>query len=270
MSRAAFYKWRVSKPSKTAIKQQIIIQEIKRIHALPRQDDFGSPRIYRKLQNTAARCCENTVAKLMRRERLSARRHRKFRIQTTDSKHELPIAPNRLKQNFTIQKLNQVWLTDFTYIPTREGFTYLCTVQDLCSRKIVGWTAGRSITAQLALDALNQAIALRNPEPGLIVHSDRGAQYASLLFRQRLKQRQFQQSMSRKGNCYDNAPMESFFKSYKCEEVSRQTYDTHEQVIRHATDYIEHFYNRNRPHSSIEYQAPIDFENNIRQSCINV
>lgn len=234
--------------------------EIKRIHSLPRHDDYGSPRMHKELNKCGVSCCKNTVAKLMRREGIRAKVSPKFRVLTTDSKHGLPIAPNRLNQQFLAQKINQVWLTDFTYIPLREGFTYLCTVQDLCSRRIVGWATSLAIDAKLALAALNQAIALRQPPNGLIVHSDRGSQYASQAYRGRLRQCEYLQSMSRKGNCYDNAPMESFFKSFKVEEVYRNKYATHEEATRAVTDYVERFYNRVRLHSALDYQSPIHFE----------
>lgn len=196
----------------------------------------------------------------MRTAGIRAATVRKFRPATTDSNHQLPVAPNRLEQNFVAKTPNQTWLTDFTYIHTKEGFTYLCAVQDLFSRRIVGWATSRNIDTPLALTALNQAIALRNPPQGLIVHSDRGAQFASLAYRNRLESQSFLQSMSRKGNCYDNAPMESFFKSLKVEEVYTQDYHTHEQATRAAADYIERFDNRVRTHSALDYVSPIEFE----------
>ena len=215
-----------------------VTHEIKRIHSQPRLADYGSPRIHKELEKLGIACSKNTVAKLMRNEGIRARSKRKFRVSTTDSKHNLPIAPNLLNQQFTAQKLNQVWLTDFTYISTKEGFTYLCTIEDLCSRRIVGWATSRKIDAQLALDALNEAVTLRSPQPGLIVHSDRGSQFASTAYRSRLSVCGFAQSMSRKGNCYDNAPMESFFRSFKHEEVTWNDYETHEQATRGVRDYV--------------------------------
>ena len=220
VTRAAFYKWLGRRPSRTQQKQKRIVNDIKRIHTLPRHQDYGSPRMHRDLVKQGTECSVNTVAKLMREAGIQARNKPKFRVMTTDSNHNLPIAPNRLNQQFTVSKLNQVWLTDFTYLPTREGFSYLCAVKDLCSRRIVGWATSRNIDAQLALTALDQAVALRDTNPGLIFHSDRGSQFASHAFRKRLRECQFLQSMSRKGNCYDNAPMESFFKTFKVEEVS--------------------------------------------------
>ena len=216
--------------------------------------------MHKELLHSGIECCPNTVARLMQREGIRARRAKKFRVITTDSKHELPIAPNRLNQDFTCSNINRVWLTDFTYIPLIEGFTYLCTVQDLYSRRIVGWATSPSIDAKLAIAALHQAVALRQPENGLIVHSDQGSQYASQAFRLALRKCNALQSMSRKGNCYDNAPMESFFKSVKVEEVSRQTYQAHEQATRGVIDYIERFYNPVRKHSALAYESPNEFE----------
>jgi transposase InsO family protein len=181
------------------------------------------------------------------------------RASTTDSKHDLPIAANRLNQQFTSSRIDEIWLTDFTYIPVEGSFSYLCAFKDLCSRRIVGWAMSRKIDAQLAIKALNQAVALREPPEGLIVHSDRGSQFASDAFRKRLDDCKFLQSMSRKGNCYDNAPMESFFKTFKVEEVYNQAYESHEQAVRAANDYIERFYNPIRLHSSIGYLSPLAF-----------
>ena len=263
VTRAAFYKWLGRKPSPTQEKQKLIVSEIKRIHSLPRHEDYGSPRMHRELVSQGVDCCENTVAKLMKENQIQARRKPRFRISTTDSNHDLPIAPNRLQQQFTVSNINQIWLTDFTYIPTWEGFSYLCAFKDLCSRRIVGWAISRKLDAQLALTALNQGIALREPPVGLIIHSDRGSQYASHAFRKRLRDCKFLQSMSRKGNCYDNAPMESFFKTFKVEEVHHKKYETHEHAVRAATDYIERFYNPKRLHSALDYVSPTEFEQRL-------
>lgn len=263
VTRAAFYSWIKRKPSANQEKQQQIVNEIQRIHTLPRHQDYGSPRLHRELVKQGIACSENTVAKLMRDNNIQARNTPRFRITTTDSNHDLPIAPNRLDQQFTVSKINQVWLTDFTYIPTCEGFSYLCAFKDLCSRRIVGWAMSRHIDAQLALAALNQAVALRDPSSGLIVHSDRGSQFASHVFRKRLNDCSFLQSMSRQGNCYDNAPMESFFKSFKVEEVYHEQYETHEHAVRATNDYIERFYNPKRLHSTLDYLSPLEFEERL-------
>lgn len=214
----------------------------------------------KKLNAEGIQCSENTVARLMRREAIKAHRVKKFRQKTTNSNHNLPVAKNLLDQCFTCSNINRVWLTDFTYIPLKEGFSYLCTVQDLFSRRIVGWATSQTIDTKLALAALDQAAALRTPPEGLILHSDRGSQYASAEFRKRLAHYKIQQSMSRKGNCYDNAPQESFFKSFKVEEVYRNQYFTHEQATRAVVDYIERFYNPVRLHSALGFQSPIQYE----------
>jgi putative transposase len=227
---------------------------------LPRRDTYGSPRMFRELKSSGVACAKNTVARIMRLAGIRAISVPRFRPSTTSSGHQLPIAPNRLNQDFVAQKVNQVWLTDFTYIRTKEGFTYLCAIQDLFSRRIVGWATSRSLDTELALAALNQALALRSPKAGLIVHSDRGSQFASNGYRERLEKLGLLQSMSGKGNCYDNAPMESFFRSFKVEEVYQQNYETHEHATRNAIDYIERFYNSVRLHSSIDYVSPIQHE----------
>lgn len=259
VSRAGYYRWRNRKPSPRQQRREELVEHVQRVHREVSLD-YGSPRVYRELAAAGVGGCLNTVAKVMKDAGLRARTKRKFRVVTTDSKHGLPIAPNLLQQNFQAERPNLVWLTDITYIHTLEGFTYLCTVEDLCSRRIVGWATGRTMTTQLVLDALQQAIDLRTPQPGLIVHSDRGSQFASLEYQQRLARHGFRQSMSGRGNCYDNAPMESFFRSYKVEEVYWAEYETHEQATRGVVDYIDRFYNRIRRHSSLGYVSPIAFE----------
>ncbi len=259
VSRAGYYRWLDCKPSERRKKRDQLINQIQQIHR-DISADYGSPRIHRELKALGVPCSVNTVATVMKQSGLRARTLRTFHVVTTDSQHDLPIAPNLLQQNFKVDQLDSVWLTDITYVFTLEGFTYLCTVEDLCSRRIVGWSTSRTMTAQLVLDALQQAIDLRVPKPGLIVHSDRGSQFASLEYQQRLANFGLRQSMSRRGNCYDNAPMESFFRSYKVEEVYWAKYETHEQATRGVIDYIDRFYNRVRRHSSLDYLSPIAFE----------
>tara|TARA_R110001592_G_scaffold126747_1_gene338215 strand:+ start:492 stop:1307 length:816 start_codon:yes stop_codon:yes gene_type:complete len=259
VTRAAFYKFANRKDTPTQAKQSQVIDAIKAVHSQRHHDAYGSPRMHRELVKRGIQCCRNTVAKCMRKAGIQANRRAKFRISTTDSNHNSPIAPNLLEQDFSTETLNQVWLTDITYIPTKEGFTYLAAFVDLHSRKIVGWRTSRHIDSNLVVAALDQALAIRTPKAGLIIHSDRGSQYASEHFRGRLNCHRLVQSMSRRGNCYDNAPMESFFKSYKTEEV-QEIYDTHEHATRCVSEYIEGFYNPIRLHSSLEYQSPIEFE----------
>ena len=263
VTRAAYYQFTHRVVTESEAKQAQIIAVIDQVRSQKHYDAYGSPRMHRELVGRGVKCCRNTVAKCMRNAGIRAKRRTKFRIATTDSNHNEPIAPNLLNQDFTTKTINQVWLTDITYIPTKEGFTYLCAIVDLHSRKIIGWKTSRNIDSELAIKSLDQAIALRGPQPGLIVHSDRGCQYASEAFRHRLGDHEIIQSMSRRGNCYDNAPMESFFKSYKTEAVNDELYDTHEQATRGASDYIEHFYNPRRLHSSLNYRSPIDFEQTI-------
>jgi transposase InsO family protein len=260
VTRSAYYQSLHRKKTKTAEKREAILQAVQEVRNTKYGDTYGSPRMYQQLLLKEVSCSLNTVADVMRNAGIQAKHKAKFRISTTDSNHALPIAPNRLKQDFNAQRINQIWLSDITYLPTLEGFTYLCAVEDLYSRKIVGWATSRAIDTELVLAAFNQAAALRNPPPGLIVHSDRGTQYASAAFRRRLDQLQCLQSMSRRGNCYDNAPMESFFKSYKTEAVQEICYETHEQATRDATDFIERFYKPTRLHSALEYQSPAQFE----------
>ena len=263
VTRAAYYQFTHRAVTESEAKQVQIITVIDEVRLQKHYDAYGSPRMHRELVRRGVKCCRNTVAKCMRNAGIRAKRRTRFRIATTDSNHNEPIAPNLLNQDFTTKTINQVWLTDITYIPTKEGFTYLCAIVDLHSRKIIGWKTSRNIDSELAIKSLDQAIALRGPQPGLVVHSDRGCQYASEAFRRRLGDHGIIQSMSRRGNCYDNAPMESFFKSYKTEEVNDELYDTHEQATRGASDYIEHFYNPRRLHSSLDYHSPIDFEQTI-------
>lgn len=269
VSRTAYYKWSALEdagPTESQLRRELIANEIRLIHSKPNFDSYGSPRMVRELAKSGIKCSENTVAKVMKEAGIRAVSAKRFRISTTDSKHDLPIAENLLNQNFSVTSLNRVWLTDFTYIHTLENFTYLCAVEDLCSRRIVGWATSQKINAELAVAALDQAVALRRPTSGLIVHSDRGSQFASLAYRQRLAKHSIVQSMSRKGNCYDNAPMESFYRSFKVEEVYHKKYETHEHATRCVVDYIERFYNRNRMHSSLEYLSPIEFELRLQMS----
>lgn len=264
VSRAAYYQFVGRDHTATEAKQKQITTAVQEIRLKKHHDAYGSPRMHQAVLKRGIECCRNTVAKCMRQAGIQANRRTKFRISTTDSNHSMPIAPNLLGQNFATKTINRVWLTDITYIPTHEGFSYLCAFVDMHSRKIIGWKTSRNIDSKLVIGALDQALTFRNPTAGLIVHSDRGSQYASDCFRRRLAAKGLVQSMSRRGNCYDNAPMESFFKSYKTEEV-QQIYDTHEHATRGVSDYIERFYNPHRLHSSLDYQSPIDSEQAIKE-----
>ena len=196
----------------------------------------------------------------MREIGLSAKQSRKFKIITTDSNHNQPIAPNLLERDFTAKRPNQKWLTDITFIPTAEGWLYLAAVLDLYSRRIVGWAMAATLDRSLVLAALRMALQTRQPEPSLLHHSDRGSQYASQDYRAVLTKYHIQASMSRKGNCYDNAPMESFFGTLKTELIHHRHYLTRLEAKTDIFEYIEVFYNRYRRHSAIGYLAPVAFE----------
>jgi len=220
---------------------------------------YGSPRIYNELQKQGIKCGKTKVETLMRQMGLRARKKREFRI-TTDSKHNYPIAPNLLNRNFQVDTPNQVWVSDITYIRTMEGWLYLATVMDLYSRKIVGWAMSKSLSSSTAIDALQMAIRNRRPRKGLVHHSDRGIQYACNSYRRLLKRHHIICSMSRKGNCWDNSPAESFFSTLKIECIDDRIFLTRARAKREKFEYIEIDYNRKRLHSSISYMSPENYE----------
>ena len=239
---------------------QALMQHIKEIHHHSRQT-YGSPRIQAELAENGVNCSPKRVARLMRDEELWAKQKRKFKVTTTDSAHNYPVAPNRLNQDFTASRPNEKWLVDITYIPTAEGWLYLAVVMDLYSRRIVGWAMSDSLERHLVIVALHMALTMRQPPPGLLHHSDRGSQYASEDYQAWLTKYQIQGSMSRTGNCYDNAPMESFFATLKTELVHHCHYQTKAEAKTDIFEYIELFYNRFRRHSALHYQSPVNFEN---------
>jgi transposase InsO family protein len=220
---------------------------------------YGSPRVTAELHAQGVCCGENRVARLMREAGICAKRKRKYRV-TTNSKHNLPVAPNLLARQFTVDRPNAVWVSDITYIWTSEGWLYLAGVVDLYSRMVVGWSMSNRITGELTLDALNQALGRRRPNPGLLHHSDRGSQYAAGDYRKLLKVHRVTCSMSRKADPWDNAPMESFFATLKTELIYRERFSTREEAKMKIFDYIEVFYNRERRHSSLGYESPANFE----------
>jgi transposase InsO family protein len=221
---------------------------------------YGSPRMHYELLSRNHPCGVNRVARLMRAEGLCARQRQKWRPQTTDSSHGYPVAVNLLDRRFSVSQPNRVWVADMTYIPTREGWLYLAAILDLYSRRVVGWSAGEDLSRSLPLRALQAALDSRCPEPGLIHHSDRGAQYASLEYQNTLARAGLHCSMSRKGNCYDNAVMESFFGTLKTEQVHHRAYVTRQQAVSDLFEYIEVFYNRKRSHSFLNYRTPVEVE----------
>ena len=221
---------------------------------------YGSPRMVRELRDRGFPASKGRVERLMRENGIRARHKRRFKA-TTDSKHALPVAPNLLARDFTPTKPNLAWSADMTYIWTDEGWLYLAVVLDLFNREVVGWSIKPRMTTDIVIDALTMAWFRRKPASGLVHHSDRGSQYASLAFQARLKKYGMVCSMSRKGNCWDNAPTESFFNSLKNERVHGTRYGTRAEAIADLFDYIEPFYNRRRHHSTLGYASPEQFLN---------
>jgi putative transposase len=258
VSRSGYYAWRSREPSPAEVRRKELTDEVKEIHAEVK-GRYGSPRIHAELVARGTTCCENTVARLMREAGIAAKARRKFR-QTTDSNHPHPVAENLLDREFDPDEPNTSWVADVTYIPTGEGWLYLAAVVDLFSRMVVGWSMATTMTSRLVVDALEMALVRRLPGSGLVAHSDRGSQYASEHYRRRLAEERIGCSMSRRGNCWDNAPMESFFASLKKELVHHEDYATRDQARASIFEYIEAFYNRVRRHSALGYVAPAEYE----------
>ena len=259
VSPSGFYTWRRRPVSARAQRHQDLAEKAREIHDRSGRT-YGSPRVHRQLKEEGQDCNVKTVAKLMASNELTARQGRSFKPQTTQSDHGLSVAPNLLEQKFVAAAPNQVWVADITYVPTREGWLYLAVVLDVFSRTVVGWSMAGHMRALLVCDAFRMAIAARRPGAGLIHHSDRGVQYASDEFRSLLAAHEGVSSMSRKGNCYDNAMMESFFGTLKRECVNGSVYATHSEARRSIFGYIETWYNRRRLHSSLGYMSPLIFE----------
>ncbi len=259
VSPAGYYAWRGRPESGRATADQKLLGEIRRVHDGSRRR-YGSPRVHAVLRAEGVRAGRHRVAHLMHQHGLAARRSRRGRPRTTNSQHALPSAPNLLQRQFTAPAPSQVWLADLTYVRTGEGWMYLAVVLDLFSRKVVGWAMADHMRGELTLAALHMAIARQRPQPGLIAHSDRGSQYAAAGYRRALAGIGARQSMSRKGDPYDNAPMESFFKTLKAELVDAAEYATHAEARRDVFAFLEVWYNRQRLHSSIGYITPNQME----------
>ena len=259
VSTSGFYRWAKEPVGKRERRRLELGEAVQRVHASNR-GVYGSPRVHAALIQEGRAVCRNTVAKVMRQRGIRARTHRRFKVRTTDSNHDHPIAPNVLNRNFTADKLNQVWLTDITSIPTDEGWLYLAGVMDLCSRRIIGWSMAEHMRADLVCDALNMALAARRPGADLLHHSDRGVQYACRDYQVLLGARGITVSMSGVGDCYDNAPTESLWGKLKTELVYLEHFATREQARAAIFDYVETFYNRVRLHSSLGYVSPERFE----------
>ena len=258
VSRSGYYAWSKRPESRRSRENRELAQEISEIH---RESNgiYGSPKVHGELRRRGKRHGRNRVARLMRKDGLYAKTKRKFRV-TTDSNHSQPVAPNLLNREFNPARPNQAWVSDITYIWTAEGWLYLAVVMDLYSRAIVGWSMAERMTRHLVTDALMLAAKRRNPPRGLLHHSDRGSQYASDDFQELLLKYGMICSMSRTGNCWDNAPAESFFSILKRELVFHNRYHSRAQARQSIFDYIERFYNRRRIHSSLGYLTPSEFE----------
>ncbi len=262
VSPAGYYAWRERPVSARATSNSTLLAEIRQVHHDSGQR-YGSPRVHAALRTQGRGASRGRIERLMRRYGIRAIMARPRRVRTTDSRHDLPIAPNLIARDFTAAAPNRVWLADITYIPTAEGWLYLAAVMDLFSRKIVGWAMRNHMQVELTSSALTMAVRQQRPGAGLIHHSDRGVQYASREYRAALAAAGVTASMSRKADCYDNAPMESFFHTLKTELVHHRDYKTRAEAQRDIFAFIEGFYNRTRLHSAIGYIAPTEMELNV-------
>jgi len=262
ISRSGYYAWLKRPPSKRKKRNQKLLRAIVRLHQ--KYPSLGLDSMYHILKHNFS-CSRGRVHRLMKRAGIRSVRKAGFKI-TTNSRHKLPIAPNLLKRNFHVDKPNTAWVSDITYIRTSEGWLYLAIAKDLCTRKVVGYACSASIDTDLVLEALHMALRRQKPPKGLIFHSDRGIQYASHRFRQALELAGIRQSMSRKGDPYDNAVAENFFSCIKCEALHLMTFLTRAQAACAVFSYIEAFYNTVRPHSAIGWMAPTKFEEMISSS----
>lgn len=261
VSRSGFYEWLRRRESPRCSENRALGVEIAAIHRESRKS-YGAIRVYKELKIRGKTCGKNRVARLMKQAGLKSVHKCKFRVCTTNSKHEFPVAANVLQQDFSAAAPNQKWGCDITYIPTAEGWLYLAIVLDFYSRKIIGWAFSDSLHASLCCSALKMALFRRKPAGELIHHSDRGVQYASSEYGALIKSSSFIQSMSRTGNCYDNAMVESCIHTIKVECTHQRKYETRSQARNDVVDYIEHFYNAKRLHSALDYVSPVQYEAN--------
>lgn len=259
VSRSGYYQWRNAPESERKKSNEALYVRIKETYNAF-HGTYGSPRITRELQDKGIQCSENRVARLMREKELAAKTKRKYKV-TTDSKHDLPVAPNLVEKDFSAAAPNRLWVSDITYIWTLEGWLYLAVILDVFSRQIVGWSMSQRMTQDLVLNALKSALGRRKIPSGLIFHSDRGSQYAAHAVGELLQKHGIKQSMSKKGDCYDNAMAESFFSSLKREFIYPfPVFKTRNEAKQSIFYYIEIFYNKIRKHSAIGYLSPAQFE----------
>lgn len=259
VSSSGYYDWCGRDPSDREMRKLETMMLIELIHQNSKER-YGAPRVYQALIAQGVEVCQTTVSRWMKEAGLRAKTKRKFRVVTTDSNHKLPVAENILDREFDNRMPGEVLTSDITYIPTGEGWMYLAITLDLGTRKAAGWSMDETMTEKLVSDALTMAIGRVDLKPGAIHHSDRGSQYASTKFQALLAANELIPSMSRRGNCWDNAPTESFFHSLKTELIYFENYRTREEARKSIFEYIEVFYNRERLHSSINYKSPVDYE----------
>ena len=259
VSRSGYYAWREGQESVRELANREMAQQIKQLFEAKRQR-YGSPRITQQLRRQGQVCNHKRVERLMRQEGLKARSGRKRKVRTTNSDHDQPVAPNLLRDRPAPAKVDEVWVADITYVPTAEGWLFVAAVMDLYSRQILGWSVWESLAARGALQALARALVKRGYPRGVIHHSDRGIQYACAEYRRELQRHGLVASMSRKGNCYDNAAMEAFWSTLKREALEESDSWSSDRVRRELFEFIESDYNRSRLHSSLGYQSPVDFE----------
>ena len=259
VSRSGYHAWSRRPPSTGDLRRTELVAQIREVHSESRAT-YGSPRVFEALKDKGVACCENTVAKLMKAEGIRSKSKRRFRVQTTNSRHDHPVAANILNREFYPARANEVWTADITYVPTAEGWLYLAVVLDLFSRRIIGWATADHLRAELVCDALAMALTHRQPRGELLHHSDRGVQYASGAYQKILDGHGIKPSMSRSGNCYDNAVTESFFSTLKGELTHHESYSSREEARRSLFEYVEVFYNRKRLHSTLGYRSPADYE----------
>ena len=261
VSRTGYYQWTRRAPSNRSMANAALDAQVAAIHAGSKRS-YGRPRIVRGLRDQGVHVSHERVRNSLKRQGLRTVYKRPYRV-TTDSAHHKPIAPNILDRRFDGWQVNRAWVGDITYVATGEGWLYLACVMDLASRRVVGWSMSGRIKADLVCQALKSAYWQRKPPEGLIMHSDRGSQYASDSHRRLIKDYRMIQSMSRRADCWDNAAMESFFKTLKVERIHRLRYETRALAKLDIVDWIEGFYNRRRMHSSIGYKSPVDVESNV-------
>ena len=262
VSRSGYLQWRVREPSARQRSNDQLGAQLRVIHA-ENDRTYGRVRLWKALTDGGQRVGQERVRRLMKLNGLKSVHRRPYRI-TTRSDHAKPVAENLLDRRFRQGEVDHAWVADITYVPTGEGWLYLAAVLDLASRRIVGWSMSERMPAKLVCDALTMACFRRKPVAGLIAHSDRGVQYASHAYRALLAQYQMVQSMSRRANCWDNAPMESFFKTLKVERIYRQRYQTRDEARVDIVNWIEGFYNARRLHSALSYQSPVQFERGLQ------